>query len=287
MERKELKKRTKGLLALVLAFVMLYGMSMTALANGYAYNRNTTLDDLKADLENKVLESGDTIYFASGDLIEVYMPDASEPIETWCYSSSKYHGKSDGCSGRDGHLTTIGGNGQKFMVKEFGEYKNSDGETCWMIMLTNYPPTVPAAPSQLEASEVTNPTGSSHEHYFQWKETIEPTVTSDGLLENICGCGVINDRVVVPGAMAYFKAFCDKIQNAPENSVVEWNPLNNYCYTRRMMEELAKRPDVTLKTTYTDSEGNVKSFTIPAGQALTDNEMFYGFTYLGNLYGWN
>ena len=53
-----------------------------------------------------------------------------------------------------------------------------------------------------------------------------------------------------------------------------------------MMEELAKRPDVSLKTTYVDEEGNLRSFTIPAGQAPVEDDLFYGFVYLGNRYGW-
>lgn len=72
-----------------------------------------------------------------------------------------------------------------------------------------------------------------------------------------------------------------------QNALVEWNSDPFRCYTRRMMEELAKRPDVSLKTTFTDTDGSRKSFTIPAGQAPADSELFYGFTYLGNLYGWN
>lgn len=127
----------------------------------------------------------------------------------------------------------------------------------------------------------------SHEHYYEWVEAYEPSVSGDGLMQHKCSCGSVDDQYTVPAAVAYLQTFCMDIQNAPENAVVEWKPEMFRCYTRRMMEELAKRPDVTLITTYTEADGTTKSFTIPAGQALVDDELFYGFTYLGNLYGWN
>ena len=136
---------------------------------------------------------------------------------------------------------------------------------------------------------MTQPTenGTSHEHSYGWVEAYEPSVSGDGLMQHKCSCGAVDDQYTIPGSLAYLRMFCAAIQNAPENGTVEWNPYAFRCYTRRMMEELAKRPDVTLITTYTEADGTTKSFTIPAGQALTDSEMFYGFTYLGNLYGWN
>ena len=77
------------------------------------------------------------------------------------------------------------------------------------------------------------------------------------------------------------------IKEAPENGTVEITTSNFSCYTSFILKELSKRPDVSLKTTFKDKDGSMKTFTIPAGQAPTDGAQFYGFTYLGNLYGWN
>ena len=128
---------------------------------------------------------------------------------------------------------------------------------------------------------------ASHEHSFQWVETLQATLESDGLMQHRCECGAVDDEYPISASLVYFHEYCAAIQNAPQNAVVEWNSDPFRCYTRRMMEELAKRPDVSLKTTFTDTDGSRKSFTIPAGQAPADSELFYGFTYLGNLYGWN
>lgn len=271
MERKEMRRRGKGLLALVLAFVMLFGMSMTALAGEY------TLDWYAADYDKlpvgTILQAGDEIRNVGGAGVvgtgglEVYLNNQLQ-------SNTNI---TDGNGDVIGAKCSINSGTYKVVSHVF------DSRYCRRgICLVPYEESpLPSTGSNQSGS------GSSHEHYYQWRETQEATATSDGLLENICECGAVSDRVVVPGAMACFKEFCEKIQNAPEGSTVEWNPLHNRCYTRRMMEELEKRPDVTLKTVYTEPDGSIKSFTIPAGGAPADSELFYGFTYLGNLYGWN
>ena len=106
-------------------------------------------------------------------------------------------------------------------------------------------------------------------------------------MEFKCACGAVDDSYVMSGSMAFVKKVVKLIQTAPQNGTVDITTKNYSCYTAWIIEELAKRPDVSLKTTYTDAEGNVKTFTIPAGQAPTDGAEFYGFTYLGNKYGWN
>lgn len=115
----------------------------------------------------------------------------------------------------------------------------------------------------------------------------EPTETDDGLEEYRCAeCGKTEASQPIPAAMYYVKNLIESIENAPENGIVENETGVFRCYTQRTMKALRDRPDVSLKTTFTDEEGNRKSFTIPAGQALDDGEQFYGYTYLGNLYGW-
>ena len=281
MERKLLKRRGKGLLALVLALMMMFGTSMTVFATDYQYDvrdgndRNNAISDLKG----KDLCKGDRIISESGNYIRVYMPDdyntpiTAKKIDPWFQNwASEIPGNDD----------------TKYKVAKTEEQLDQYGylEHLKIYLTVKGPELVPGQSGQHDALQTENGgSGSSHEHYYQWKETVEATATSDGLLENICACGAVSGQVVIPGAMACFRQFCERIQNAPEGSTVEWNP-NDRCYTRRMMEELAKRPDITLKTTYTDTDGTVKSFTIPAGQAPTDSELFYGFVYLGNLYGW-
>ena len=128
-----------------------------------------------------------------------------------------------------------------------------------------------------------------HEHYYSWVTVQEATTGQDGIEEYRCSCGAVAERNVIPAGMAMVKDLVRQIETAPENSTVEIKTEYFTCYTAYIMNALRKRPDVSLKTTFKDydKDGSIKTFTIPAGKAPDDNELFYGFTYLGNLFGWD
>ncbi len=284
MEKKVLFQRIKGLLALVLAlvlaFTMMFGTGMMVLA-----------DEAKIDFRNinvgDNIHGGTTLFHSctgSGDIFVYIYDDKNEdkieedfkkqtkypyPGPNYCVETledSVLHG---------GDVSVTLPDRYTYFVKEA---KNKN--TFWMV---RYP---------LKSNEEVQPvqpvqSAASHEHSFQWVETLQATLESDGLMQHRCECGAVDDEYRISASLVYFHEYCAAIQNAPQNAVVEWNSDPFRCYTRRMMEELAKRPDVSLKTSFTDTDGCRKSFTIPAGQAPADSELFYGFTYLGNLYGWN
>lgn len=263
MEKKVLFQRIKGLLALVLAFTMMFGTGMMVLA-----------DEAKIDFKNinvgDNIHGGTTLYHTyrdSGDIVVYIYDDINDTTSVRTLENS--------VGPRGGYVSVTLPDGYTYFVKE-AKYKN----TFWMV---RYP---------LKSNEEVQPvqpvqSAASHEHSFQWVETLQATLESDGLMQHRCECGAVDDEYRISASLVYFHEYCAAIQNAPQNAVVEWNSDPFRCYTRRMMEELAKRPDVSLKTTFTDTDGSRKSFTIPAGQAPADSELFYGFTYLGNLYGWS
>lgn len=260
MEKKVLFQRIKGLLALVLAFTMMFGTGMMVLA-----------DEAKIDFKNinvgDNIHGGTTLYHTyrdSGDIVVYIYDDINDTTSVRTLENS--------VGPRGGYVSVTLPDGYTYFVKE-AKYKN----TFWMV---RYP---------LKSNEEVQPVQpvASHEHSFQWVETLQATLESDGLMQHRCECGAVDDEYRISASLVYFHEYCAAIQNAPQNAVVEWNSDPFRCYTRRMMEELAKRPDVSLKTIFTDTDGSRKSFTIPAGQAPADSELFYGFTYLGNLYGWN
>lgn len=281
MEKKVLFQRMKGLLALVLAFTMMFGTGMMVLA-----------DEAKIDFEKinvgDNIPGGTTLYHSykdSGD-IDVYIYDDKneDKIEEdfnngtkspWPKPNYCVETLWDSAGSSISYVSVTLPAGYTYSVK-----KAAWGDTFWMVRypLKSNEEVQPVQPAQLVAS---------HEHSFQWVETLEATLESDGLMQHRCECGAVDDEYRISASLVYFHKYCGAIQNAPQNAVVEWNSDPFRCYTRRMMEELAKRPDVSLKTTFTDTDGSRKSFTIPAGQEPADSELFYGFTYLGNLYGWN
>ena len=284
MEKKVLFQRMKGLLALVLAFTMMFGTGMMVLAD------EAKIDFKKINVGANI-PGGTTLYHSypyRGDVyVYIYDDEKKDKIEEdfnnwknshWTWTGPKYCVEtlynSVGPGGGDVSVTLPDG----YTYSVVNEAPSRD--TFWMV---RYP---------LKSNEEVQPvqpvqSAASHEHSFQWVETLQATLESDGLMQHRCECGAVDDEYRISASLVYFHKYCGAIQNAPQNAVVEWNSDPFRCYTRRMMEELAKRPDVSLKTTFTDTDGSRKSFTIPAGQAPADSELFYGFTYLGNLYGWN
>lgn len=263
MDKKEFKKRGKGLLALLLAMIMMFGSSMTVLAATIDLNAVNGIE-LTA---NQILHGGDTISCYSensGGSLKVTI-DGNTCNPSYTQNNDGYYFQYQLPAGKD------------YKVIEYSSDVYGYSPVCKYIIKLQ------------SITSSTSDSGSSykHEHYFEWVETIEPTETSDGLMEHKCACGAVDDSYVISGAMAFVKNIVKMIQEAPENGTVEITTDYYTCYTSYILKELIKRPDVSLKTTYKDKDGNVRTFTIPAGQAPTDGAQFYGFTYLGNLYGWN
>ena len=271
MDKKEFKKRGKGLLALLLAMIMMFGSSMTVLAATIDLN---AVNGIELTV-NQILHGGDTISCysqSSGGSLKVTI-DGNTISEGITRSDYDYN---DSSLSYYCYLYQLPA-GKDYKVIEYSSAVSGGDHNCTYIIKLQ------------SITSSTSDSGSSykHEHYFEWVETIEPTETSDGLMEHKCACGAVDDSYVISGAMAFVKNIVKMIQEAPENGTVEITTDYYTCYTSYILKELIKRPDVSLKTTYKDKDGNARTFTIPAGQSPTDGAQFYGFTYLGNLYGWN
>ena len=279
--------KKKVLPALALAFLVLLGSEMTVFSAEYCIDDNCTCGKTHLDLQvGTIVSLGDTIYspnerfyfrfYDGADLLWEIGNDSSGThhiiISNWGYPATKWQ------YAGDRYFSDI--HYYNFIPYVASETDPASGSVSGQEA-------DPVSGQEADPMPVSAGNAVSHEHYYEWVEAYEPSVSGDGLMQHRCSCGSVDDQYTVPAAVAYLQTFCTDIQNAPENAVVEWKPEMFRCYTRRMMEELAKRPDVTLITTYTEADGTTKSFTIPAGQALVDDELFYGFTYLGNLYGWN
>ena len=265
---KEMKKRFKGLLTLVLIFLMMFGNSLTVLAQNYAVKYD------KGEFPR-------TLTVQAGDTLELY----SEYLAGY---SLTVDGKSiENIDGND-----IGTSYTRYSYPVSGNYnvtvskeQNVYGQWELSASLISFSPANPNPQSgtgQGNAKEKT-----PHSHDFKWQTVIEPTIDSDGLSQLRCPCGAIEATQPISGAIAYVSTVRDDIENAPQSGLVEIKTEQYRCYTAKIMKTLRERPDVSLKTTFLDEDGTWKSFTIPAGQAPADEELFYGFTYLGNLYGWN
>ena len=168
MEKKVLFQRMKGLLALVLAFTMMFGTGMMVLA-----------DEAKIDFTGiqigDNISGGTTLYHSctgSGDIIVYIYDDKNEDkieedfnnlmISPWTWTGPKYSVKTLENSvlyGGDVSVTLPAG--YTYSVK-----KAAGRNTFWMVRypLKSNEEVQPVQPAQFVAS---------HEHSFQWVETLE------------------------------------------------------------------------------------------------------------------
>lgn len=126
----------------------------------------------------------------------------------------------------------------------------------------------------------------THTHNFQWTVIEEATEKVDGLTALMCeGCGQIEATQSISLYNNVIYNVTKDIKNAPENGTVIIENEFLRCFSDEMVEDILARPDVTVIVNFTDKGVNY-SFTIPAGKAPTDGQEWYGYYYLGSVYGW-
>ena len=129
-------------------------------------------------------------------------------------------------------------------------------------------------------------TSDTHTHNFQWVVTKQPTEKTDGCNSLMCtGCGAVEATQPI----SYFNNITNNVmkefKEAPNKGTITIDDEFLRCFSNEMVEELLARPDLTVVVNFTDKGVNY-SFTIPAGKAPTDGQEWYGYYYLGSVYGW-
>lgn len=251
MKKEILNKQIKRMLGVAMAMVMLFGSNLSVLA---ATHNFTGIQ------EDDILEPADEIYNDSSQDLTVYDED-------WTCIAI--------ISDSDDYTVQ-----ERYKVVEKVESSSSGGKLRLEAVAL---PTVPGTNPVVQEEQ---PVAPAHIHDYNWEVVKEPTLKEEGLAQNKCICGDVNAQQPISSATAFVKAVCDAIEAAPEGATVEVETEVYACYTAKIMEKLSERTDVTFKTTFLTKDKTWKTFTIPAGMAPTDGELFYGFTYLGNLYGW-
>lgn len=127
--------------------------------------------------------------------------------------------------------------------------------------------------------------GGKHEHRLAWELTIEPTETTDGRYDYRCECGYSEGFQPVSFLSVVVKNVLRSIEEAPEGSTVVLENRFLRCITDEMMNALKKRSDVSLEVRFTD-QGTSYQFVIPAGNYPAEESEWYGYYYLGSIYGW-
>lgn len=184
MNKKELKRRGKGLLALLLAFMMMFGSSMTVFAGKVYVLDLYFYEDHPEDLKvGQKLEGGDIIEIVSGSLMVTIDGDSRK---------AEY-------DDIDGYRFKLPA-GHQYRVDEYTARREVPYPDSYSVILS----TVPATPSGSTGNTSTESSGNtsnesgsddtgneywkSHVHTFSWVTTQEATAEQDGIQENRCSC---------------------------------------------------------------------------------------------------
>ena len=277
MKERILMKRLKGLMALTVAFMLMFGSSLTVLAATTTYD----IDDIKLKLDtntdsDRVEVDGGTVIThivgTGGVTNTVYLDDAEQTIttgydklgrKTWEYTIPQVTGKVYAIVKVEGDLVS----GYKLWIE------------------SGVPASMPEHPG---GSAVPAPTGGSgHLHTMEWIIGREPTETQDGLYQYKCtGCDYVEAQQPITYFGVIIKKIIKAIEEAPENGTVIIDNEFLRCFTDEIVAALLARPDVTVDVRFTEGEVAYR-FLVPAGQAPTDGQEWYGYFYLGGvLYGW-
>lgn len=161
-----------------------------------------------------------------------------------------------------------------------------DGDdSCWFINLSAFSQ---GNNRQDENSSVVPSDSNStynHTHDYKWEISLMPTEERDGWCDYRCECGSVTARQPISMFYVIIRNIIEKIEEAPVNGTVTVNNKYLRCLTDEIVEALLARPDVTLDVKFIDKEVPLH-FTIPAGMAPVDGEDWYGYYYLGTVYGW-
>ena len=197
MEKKVLFQRIKGLLALVLAFTMMFGTGMMVLAD------EAKIDFSKIKVGDNI-PGGTTLYYSytdSGDVyVYIYDDEKKDKIEedynnrtkspwpepNYCVETLK-----NSVVSHIAYVSVTLPGGYTYSVE-----KNWNGNQFWMVRypLKSNEEVQPVQPAQLVAS---------HEHSFQWVETLQATLESDGLMQHRCECGAVDDEYPISASLVY------------------------------------------------------------------------------------
>ena len=293
MNKKELKRRGKGLLALLLAFMMMFGSSMTVFA-GTAYDLNSDPASLKI---GDTLQGGDIIKIGTGSLIVTI--DGGGNMKGY-YASNRY------CV----ELPA----GDKYRVDSYSKGLDAGWEPLYNVALS----TIPATPfggtgstgnTSTESNSDDTKSGNvspelseeeqyiarlrseyweNHVHTFSWVTTREATAGQDGIQENRCSCGLVQDTTVIPASQTFVQEYYDVVRNAPANGTVSYDSGSLHTLSDKMLKYLSERSDVTVEISFV-YEGTAYKMTIPAGcdysALLSDEDAFYGYFYFAQQTG--
>ena len=116
---------------------------------------------------------------------------------------------------------------------------------------------------------------------MEWVTTKEPSVGEDGEECYRCSsCGRTEQKMPIPGAVAYVKDLYGFIKDAAENGLVTYDAKTNTAISDYILQKMAERRDVTTVISF-EYKGEKYQITFSPeadyDALLNDEEQFYGY----------
>lgn len=278
MERKEMKKRAKGLLALLLAFIMMFGTSLTVFAAGRTYALKH--DDVSALTVGQKLNGGDVItgVTKSGGTLSVTVKSNGVTIFT-----GSVRGNDDNSTAK---YTLPTGYSYKVNTVPVANEQNANNWDYTVELEATALPTSDSSKSKKKKDSAG--TTYTHVHSYSWVTVQEAGIGQDGIEEYRCSCGDVQETNVIPATQAATQQMIAAIRGAKGNARIVLDTGRLYTMSDAIVKELTARNDISVEITF-EYEKTAYKMTIPAGvdytTILADEDSFYGYFYFAQLVG--
>ena len=281
-----LKKRVKGLMALMACIMVLAGTSLPVHAADYQAKDLHVGQVLAEGDEVKTCTNaygGLVIYYNSiientGDGYKEKCTTGPEHSSTEIYSWDIY-GVKQSESGSIGWKVSDINHDSSLQVY----YQNSSYENVWRVYL------VPAFPEDASTTPAT--ATAVHVHNYEWVTVREATATEDGEMDYMCSCGDVKERQIIPKYVGATKEVNDALDAAKSGQTITLDTGDNCSFNRDTMDKIANDTQnnikVVIKYIY---KGVHYILTIPAGsnsaaiRGCVDGNGYAGFRQIDKVF---
>ena len=146
-----------------------------------------------------------------------------------------------------------------------------------------------AQPIVADQSEIVVVPEEVHLCNMEWVTTKEPSVGEDGEECYRCSsCGRTEQKMPIPGAVAYVKDLYGFIKDAAENGLVTYDAKTNTAISDYILQKMAERRDVTTVISFEYKGEKYRITFSPEADydpLLNDEEQFYGYLGLSGYKG--
>ena len=151
------------------------------------------------------------------------------------------------------------------------------------------PPKEVEQPIAADQPEMVEAPEEVHLCNMEWVTTKEPSVGEDGEECYRCSsCGRTEQKMPIPGAVAYVKDLYGFIKDAAENGLVTYDAKTNTAVSDYILQKMAERRDVTTVISF-EYKGEKYQITFSPeadyDALLNDEEQFYGYLGLSGYKG--